>query len=69
MCVVGGPAEGGFVYPDKRTLRGSTAAFVALQAACLADEGRYVCVWMKAMLLFTQMFWGWGVVNWVPTTF
>lgn len=27
-----------FVYPDERALRGSTAAFVALHAACLADE-------------------------------
>jgi ATP-dependent DNA helicase 2 subunit 1 len=28
-----------FMYPDERALRGSTAAFVALHAACLADEG------------------------------
>ena len=28
-----------FVYPDERSLRGSTAAFVALHAACLEDEG------------------------------
>lgn len=32
-----GPSR--FVYPDERQLRGSTAAFVALHAACLADEG------------------------------
>jgi ATP-dependent DNA helicase 2 subunit 1 len=31
-----------FVYPDERALRGSTAAFVALHAACLADEGKGV---------------------------
>ena len=30
-----------FVYPDERALRGSTVAFVALHAACLADEGEF----------------------------